>query len=145
MIVAYTLSFLVAAMYGLSTVIEKYVLKTFSPHYLYILSGLIFGIASLIYLCFHYDDFVHNIMIPEKKKHCLVVIGILLAMVIPMYIWYNVLHTNSSKTHVISAISFSAPMFTLLFVALFLDENITRGNIIGVMLVVAGTVMLMLD
>ncbi len=144
MLVPYAVAFFIAMLYGLSAVTEKLVLKVFSAKYLFIASGLLFGTVALIYLCFNYHEFRTNIRNSQLRHHGLLVLSVMAALIVPMYLWFNLLHDND-KVQVWSAITFSAPMFTLLFVYLLMDDDITKWNILGVSFVVVGTLLLAYD
>jgi drug/metabolite transporter (DMT)-like permease len=144
MIVPYVISFMIAIMYAISAITEKLALEVFTEHYLFIATGLLYGTVAMIYLCFYYKEFGKAIRIPSLWHHSLVVMSILLASVIPMYLWLYVLRRHD-KVHIWTAVTYSAPMLTLLFAYLFLDDNITRWNIVGVFLVVIGLMLLAYD
>lgn len=143
-ILPYAVSSLIAILYGISAVTEKMALQVFTAKYVFIASGLLYGLAALVYMCFHFQEFQKHLRHPNMWHHSLVVISALLATIIPMYLWFHLLHDND-RVHVWTAITYSAPMFTLLFVYLLLDDKITGWNVLGVILVVIGVILLAYD
>ena len=129
---------LVAGMWGYLPVMEKKILEHVSIKTLLVLFGLLYGIISLIIYIYYHKEIYEDI----KGKNIFEKISIktLLFMVI-LYIvgsliYYILLKDN--KSHIVVALTYTTPIFTTLFSYLMIKEHITIKSMLGIILIVAG-------
>ena len=129
---------LVACMWGYLPVMEKKILQHVSIKTLLVLFGLLYGIVSLIICMYYYKEIYEDI----KNKNIFEKISIkaLLFMVIfyivGSLIYYMLLKDH--KSHIVVALTYTTPIFTTLFSYLMIQEEITQKSILGIILIVAG-------
>jgi drug/metabolite transporter (DMT)-like permease len=70
----------------------------------------------------------------------LVVFSAVIAGFFANYLYFNVIKNHAS--HLVSALVFSSPFFTLLFSYFLLKEDISLTSLIGVMFIVFGVILL---
>lgn len=130
-----TLSFL----WGLLPAVHKAVLNNNTHHHVVmVISGLAYFFALLVFIIMN-----NKLLITEGKKiKPSVVIYLAVATICCTFtgslIYYYALSNYDS--HIVTAIAYSCPVFTLIFAYLFLKEDIHILGFIGVLLIVSGVV-----
>ena len=137
MLVVYSL--IVAAIFGLTPILEKYILKSITVETVMILSGLFYGIFMVIYVfCCHGPHFVKDlgIMMERPALWVLVPTSAFLILIIANFLYLSVLRDH--KTYLATAITASYPFFTVLAGFLLFQEMITVTHFIGILLIASG-------
>jgi len=134
---------IVAIIFGLMPVLNKYILEFIQVDSFIVLSGLIFFAMVVGYLLF----FGARPMLADivALNQNLVVWGALGVTAILTFLVANYFYLGAirdHKTYLVTAIVASYPMITALFGYLFLGEAMTVGHLVGIGAIVFGIVML---
>jgi uncharacterized membrane protein len=143
MIQGYFYAVLTAVMWGVAAIMEKKSLNLISPVLLFIVAGIVFGAGSLLTLCFYWTEVVKSIKGLTVYNKCYIVATVLMALVVSNYFYFKAIQSNN-QTHIIAALTFSAPLFTLMLTSYFLHQRVTQTNIIGILMIVGGSMILTL-
>ena len=126
--------------WGLSSVFDKLSMNAFSPVMVFIVGGIVYALVALGLLIYHRNHVKHYFY--DYKKYKVAWIYAILAAVcvygVANLIYYYALNASSTP-HIVIALSYSAPIFTLLLSIIVLKEDFSMASIIGVILVVLGT------
>jgi uncharacterized membrane protein len=131
-------SLIISFLWGLSPTIHKKVLSDLHPHIVLVISGVVYFIALIVLMLYNIE-----LLMKEGKKVRAKHLGWLAATTVGCtffgsIIYYHVLSKHDS--HVVTAIAYSSPVFTLILAYLFLNEKISLLGCIGVLMIVAGVV-----
>jgi O-acetylserine/cysteine efflux transporter len=123
------LGLLVSFIWGFIPIIDKFVLAHVDPKlFLLLFTGFMFLYALIYHRSF-------KIQTVDKKYILLTFLSSLLAFV-ALFVYLTLLRDNDS--HLVSAIVYSAPMFTLLLAILILKEKPAPISIAGIILIIIG-------
>jgi drug/metabolite transporter (DMT)-like permease len=125
-------------LWGVLPVAHKYYLKSLHPQVVLMISGIVYFLALLGYMIFN-----RTLLLKESRKvrpmHLVwLTIATLVCTFFGSIIYYYVLSKHDS--HVVTALAYSSPFFTLVLAYLFLNEEISSLGFFGVMLIVGGVV-----
>jgi len=130
---------LVAAMWGFIPIMEKQLLNHISAKTLLVIFGLFSGLMSLLLgIYYHkeiYDD-IKNKDLLEKVSFKMLFIMVFF-YVLASLIYYILLKDN--KSHVVVALTYTTPLFVTLFSYLLAKEEITKTSLLGILLIVSGS------
>ena len=131
------LAILIAFLWGISPVIFKYLLGDVDMKVIMVLTAVIYTLCTALYTIPSWRDIYRSIIkINHVHMFWIVVNAALLTFVANLL--FLIALKNNSKSYVITSIAFSAPLFSLLIAYLFLNQQITYHNLIGVVLIVTG-------
>ena len=138
MILGYAI--VVAVFWSISPVVYKYALGTANQSSIIFISAIIYFILALIYFVFARGNIIKDSSKLLRKDILgwliLANVTTFLGQIIYMYALDN------HKSHVITALAFTSPLFTLLLAWMFLKEQVTTKSIIGVITIVIGVILL---
>ena len=137
MLVIYSL--VVAAIFGLTPILEKYVLNSITVETMMILSGLFYGIFMVIYVCCcHGPHFMADMrtMVERPSLWILVALSAFLILVVANFLYLSVLKDH--KTYIVSAITSAYPFFTVVAGFLLFHEMISITHFIGIVMISGG-------
>ena len=135
---SYALALLCAALFGLSTVIEKRCVDAFGPGYVFFVTGSVFAVVAQLYWFRHRGEFNRLVAAPEHlRRNGLLVGTVLLTVVLPYYLFFRALK-GSKQTHIVSALTATTPLFAMLISAVVLRQRVTVMSAAGIVLIVAG-------
>ncbi len=135
-------AFLIAFLWALAALMHKYFLNYISAFTLVILTGLIYGITSIISSLFYKEYLQKDIfdkIIPEKFWLYLIII-VVISSYVTHYIYLHLIQKN--ETHLVIAITFTSPIFVLLYAILVLGKKISLSSSLGVLLITLGTILI---
>jgi drug/metabolite transporter (DMT)-like permease len=139
MIYKYILTALfVSFLWGLSPILNKFLLGKFNYISLFVFSSVVYFIAMLMFAYYNYD-IVQTDLQKINADNLFFIVG---TVVITGFL-ANVLYLYVLKDHessLISALVFSSPLFTLLIARTFMKEKLNYFGIIGILLIVSGTI-----
>ena len=134
------LSLLIALGWGIIPIIQKYVLSTVSVITVFVVGSFIYFSGTLLIFAYNRHEVLTNIpKLNLKLWGMLIFSGIFCAMLTNM-LFIRLLKTNSS--YIVTALSYTSPVFTMLLGYMILSERITIMSFIGVILIVSGIVLL---
>lgn len=128
----------IAFIVGLVPILDKVLLKTLSPYTVLAGSGIIYIICMFGFL-YYYRKTILSDMKKINYLHILLFafIAIFGSFIIKI-LFLNVLKNHHS--HIITALVYSAPFFTLLIAYFFLKEDINIYGLIGVLFIILGVI-----
>jgi len=141
MLVIYAL--IIAAIFGLTPILEKYILKSITIETMMILSGLFYGAFMAIYVfCCHGPHFMTDIrtMMESPSLLILVVLSAFMVLIVANFMYLSVLRDH--KTYTVTAITASYPFFTVVAGFLLFQEMISVTHFIGILLIIGGVFIL---
>ena len=136
-----------AFFWGLSSIFDKLCLNTFTPIMIFIVGGMVYSIIAIGLFIYHRHEIKHYFYDYIKYKNAWIyaILAGICVYGIANLIYYHVLH-NTNNTNIVIAISYSAPIFTLILSLIILKkENYSLASIIGVLFVIIGTVIVCLN
>jgi drug/metabolite transporter (DMT)-like permease len=133
----------VATIFGLTPLLNKYILRSLSVEGLMIVSATFFGAFALAYGAFCCSDtLLVDYKTISRQPFLLVLVGLsaFLILVVANFLYLTVIRDHN--TAVTTAITASYPLVTAIAGVLFLNEAITGPQAIGALLIVGGVFML---
>ena len=135
----YVYAIIVAIMWGFAAILENSLLEQFSPVFLYVVSGLTFGLSALIVLLWKRASIVPMFHAAKWGDLGYVILMALGALVIANYFFLLALDKTSKPT-VVTALAYCAPVFTLLGSILLLQYDVSSLELIGIGTTIVGVV-----
>ena len=128
----------IAFLYGMEPFIYKHLLQNISKQSIILWTSFINLFFSAIYAYYYRNEI-------KKDNISLKILIILSALVILTIfitdvIYYHIIEKNSVSVPVV--LIYTAPMFTLLLGMLFLNENISKYEVLGIIFVIIGILIL---
>ena len=126
----------IAFCWGALGVVNKYVLNHLESSTVFILSGIVYFVLLIGLLLYNKNTFDKDLQkITRFQSFCIIASAIFLIF-LPNFLYYYFL--KRTKASIITAIAYSAPVFTLLLAHLFLNERIKGLSVFGIILVTLG-------
>lgn len=134
----------VTAIFGITPILEKYVLQFIEAETLILLSIFLLFILCVTYLYFfeNHTKFYRDIKKMNKNWELYVLV---LLIAFSIYIVANYLYLfviSKHKTYIVTSLIASYPIITVLCGYLFLGEAFTATHILGVLMIILGVVFL---
>ena len=129
------LGLVVSFIWGLIPIIDKFVLISVDPKIFILMFATLFFFCTLIFTFLNRNSILLHIKTVNKHNLMLTFCSSLLAFV-ALLVYLFLLKDNDS--HLVSAIAYSAPMFTLILAMLILKERPTLISIAGILLIIMG-------
>lgn len=133
-------SLFVAFLWGLTPIIHKHVLNTIDPLLVFVLSGIVFGVGAIILLFVNRDG---SLVDKFRSTDTVALAWIVAAQLVTMFatmLYLQLLQKHHS--YVVTALTYSSPVFTLILAYLILNEKVSIAGAMGVLLIVAGIALL---
>lgn len=137
------LATIVSFLWGLQIVLQKIMLKSLSPITTLVIGSTFYLTALAVFATWNWNVIREDVFVNcriDAKVIAIAFISSFLCGFIANMMYMFVLAKNNS--HIVAALTNTTPLFTLLFAALLLREHITRRSVMGVILIVAGTILL---
>lgn len=138
-IVYILIALFVAFLWGLLPVVHKYVLQKHNIITVIVFSALIYALCTLILAWLYWPSIKKDLRIIDKNTILLLTIVTIFAGFLANIIYMYVLEKHDS--HIISALVYTSPVFTLILAILFLNEKPTMLSLIGIFLIISGIIM----
>lgn len=138
MLEAIILCIFIAIIWGISPIMQKRLLSRVNKETMLLVGGFT-ATVILILMCFKES---HKIKEDLSKIDFLTFVEISIAMTlgyIGTILFLSLL--NNHKSYLITAITFTSPVFTAILACLWLQEKINTINVIGILLVVFGVIL----
>lgn len=126
----------ISLMWGISPIIYKHVLKSLDTYSLIALQGAFYIALYTLYLVFMKKHISQKRATFTPKVIAWVGVAAIFGMILPTVLFFAILKNHDS--HIITALTYSSPMFTLLIAYFILHEKVTLMSFLGVVLIVAG-------
>jgi uncharacterized membrane protein len=138
--IAMSLALLISFLWGLSPVLHKHVLTNIHPKTVLVVSSVIYMICTVVYFIVYRNIIVPDVRNLDRKSLLFIAITAILCGFFTNILYFHILKRYES--HIVSALIYSSPVFTLLIAFFFLKEKITPIGFFGVVFIVMGVVML---
>lgn len=133
----------VAAIFGLTPLLNKYILRSLSVEGIMIVSAIFFCAFALAYGAFWgRETLLVDYKTVSRQPFLLALVGLsaFLILIVANFLYLTVIRDHN--TAVTTAITASYPLVTAIAGVLFLNEAITGPQAIGALLIVGGVFML---
>lgn len=137
---ALLIALLISFLWGLSVVIHKTVLNTVRPQTTMVISSIFYMMCTIAYAMYYRREIMHDRSKLNAKAVLYIAFTAIICGFLTNALYFKILQRYES--HVISALIYSSPIFTLLMSYLLLKERITMPGFLGVIFIVMGVVML---
>jgi drug/metabolite transporter (DMT)-like permease len=125
----------VSFLWGLIPILDKYILASMTPQvFLFMYMSFIFACALLFFL-FNHKEIIKKIP-TVKPSHVFLTAATASCSFLGVLLYLFLLKDNDS--HLVSAISYSAPMFTLLLAIFILKEKPSLMSTAGIAFIIMG-------
>ena len=124
--------------WGLSSVFDKLCLDDFSPIMIFIVGGFVYAILCIVLIIYNYQKLKIYLDFKKYKKAWIysILAGICVYGIANL-LYYHALK-KSDTPHIVVALAYSAPIFTLLLSVIVLKNDFSLHSLIGVFLVIIG-------
>jgi uncharacterized membrane protein len=136
----FALGLLVSLLWGLSPIITKHVLTEVSVETSMVINGIIYSTCIFLYAYQHrsvVSKDIHNI---TRKTFLLMVFSAIICGFLANTLFNHLMQGH--KSHIVTALTYSSPIFTLFLANLLLDEKSDMYSKLGVFLITSGIVSL---
>lgn len=133
------IALIIAFLWGTQPICHKYLEKDIDFLSLFIITWIFSTIIIFIVFILNFDK-VYTTFINIKNRDIFIIVIIAFSIIISKYLYFKIIY-NDNKTIFVS-ICYLAPLFTLIFAYFLLNENITIQQIIGVILIILGSIII---
>lgn len=130
----------VGFLWGFSSVIHKLLLNKYSPVSLLIISSVFYFSCVIIYFCNNTELVLRDLYRISHRDMFIVAMNAIVTGFLANRLYLDVLQKQDS--YIITALISTSPLFTLILAYLLLKEKIKFYGVLGVFLIVIGTVCL---
>ena len=134
----------IAILWSLAPILHKmiYSASHISPKTMMIVSGMFYMVALAMYGCIHFRTALQDLPKLSMTTTLLIAVAVLVTAFMSNLLYYHAIKVYPA--FLVTGISYSAPMFTVLFAFLMLKEHksLSALTLVGASLVVAGVVCL---
>jgi drug/metabolite transporter (DMT)-like permease len=135
---SYPFALFIALIGGSFVIIQKYLLNHgINWKAMMTVNSLYFFIFGIIFTYYYRNDIVPEVKRFNWKIFALLGISILLATFVSSILNYKLLERNDA--YIVSGLTLVAPIFTLIFAKLFLDEDINCKGVLGILIIIVGS------
>ena len=132
----------VILIYGISPIINKYVLAHIKSESFMVIGGFVGLMSAILFSFVRKNNIIMDIAKMNKHKHVYLLI-FLSSFILSIIVNYNYLALlNVEPAYRVTSISSCYPMITAILGYLFLSEHVSIKHLIGVFLIMAGVYML---
>ena len=136
-------SLFVAFLWGLNSIVIKRLLSKFNYYTILFFTYSIMFICVLLLCYSNKTAFMNDLHAVNKQDIAILTIVPIFVVFIGNYLYYTMLKTHESS--IISALVYSAPIFTLILAHIFTNERLTKYGMIGVLMVSIGIIMISMN
>lgn len=139
---AIVIALFIAFLWGSAPVLHKiiYNSKSISPETIIVSGGIIYFLCIMVYFLANKEVVLDEILTVDRSTVMILLFNSLVAGFLANYLYYHII--KKYPGHVVSALIYSAPFFTLLLTFIFLQENISSISALGVLMIVSGVFLL---
>lgn len=133
---------LVALLWGTVPIFHKYLLVKMPYEFVILAASVAYTVAAAIFASFHWTKI--SAALPNIKAYQILVllfIGVVAGFAANV-MYFILLHRNDST--IVTALTYTAPIFTATLAYYFLSEKLTKKDIISVAIIVVGVIILSL-
>jgi uncharacterized membrane protein len=127
---------LIACLWGLQPLIQKHLMKDFSSHSILMISNVIFTVCLMVYGFFYREMILDDFKRLETHHWQLLLFSAIICSFLTSITYFELIKNH--KSSIVMAITYSAPLFTVLFSEFFFNEKIEDVSKVGIGFVVLG-------
>lgn len=131
-------SLVISVLWGVQPIMCKNLLENMSHTSVMLITSIIDIICVVLYAIYHQDD-IKTDKITKNNFLALLFISVF-TIFLTSIMYYNILKDN--KSSIVTALTYTAPIFTLLAGYITLEEQVKIKDIFGILLIVVGVVVL---
>jgi uncharacterized membrane protein len=138
----FTASLMIAFLWGVLPVIHKTVLATVSHHTVLVMSSVFYMVCTVAYAIIYRRQIAEGIRSIQTSHVFYIAVGAIVCGFLANVLYYNVLKDPKNDSHIVSALIYASPVFTLILAYLLLHERIRFMGFLGVVTITIGVVFL---
>ncbi len=132
----------VILIYGVSPIINKYVLAHIKSESFMVIGGFVGLMSAILFSFVRKNNIIMDIAKMNKHKHVYLLI-FLSSFILSIIVNYNYLELlNIEPAYRVTSITSFYPLITAILGYLFLSEQVSMKHLLGVVLIIAGVYML---
>ncbi len=134
----YLLALSIAIIAGSQVIVQKYLLNNgINWKAMMVVNAFFFFFFGLFFTYYYRNDVFPQVKRFSLKTFLILGFTILIATFISSILNYKLLERNNA--YIVSGLTLAAPIFTLLFAKLFLQENVSCKGVLGVLVMLFGS------
>lgn len=131
---------LIAFLWGLSPVMHKVALTDISPQTTLVVSSAFYTVCTVAFAVYFKDKIAKDVYGGLSMRNILfLAFTSIVCGFFTNILYFSILKQNQS--HIVSALIYSSPVFTLIMAYLLLRERITFAGFLGIILITFGVVL----
>jgi uncharacterized membrane protein len=133
----------IASLEGLAPILHKHLLGNISPTVLMVISSLAYSVFVLIFAIYHRKTLYDDIPKLSMRDLGLVAVSAGITGFVVNILYYTILQKHES--YIIAALIYSSPVFTMIFLYLFMKYSLNSFSVLGVICIVLGVMCIALS
>lgn len=135
------LALFIAFLWAINTIIYKYCMnKSINHKTVLVIGAFTYFVCMCIFTAYHYDEISKDIRKTNTEYILFIGLGAIIGTFIATILFMYLLEKNNSA--VLTTLTYTSPIFVLLFAILVLEEKITMIQIIGILITIIGVLMI---
>ena len=135
---SYLIALIIALIGGSFVILQKYLLNHgIQWKAMITVNSLFFFVFGIVFTYYYRKEIVPEVKRFDWKIISILGIGILLATFVTSILNYKLLERNDA--YIVSGLTLAAPIFTLFFAKLFLDEDVSCKGVLGILVMLIGS------
>jgi len=130
------ITLVIAFLWGLQPLVQKSLLKDLSSHSVLLVSNIIFSVCLVVYSYFYREVILEDFKKLESHHWKLLLFSAIICSFLTSITYFELIKNH--KSSIIMALTYSAPVFTVLLGEIFLHENVHTNAMIGVYITALG-------
>lgn len=135
----FLLCIFVAFLWSLHPICHKILKNNIDAFYIFILIWL-FTSIFMIFIIIYYKKHVYHNIINLTKYEIFILLFLGIISVLSNFIYFYVIKNDNA--YIVSALTYSSPIFTIMIAYLLLNDIITFNAIIGIIFIIIGAIIL---
>lgn len=133
---------IIAFLWGSAPIMHKFIFNTrpISPETIVVVGGAVYAACIVFYFLYHRKLVLSEMKVVDKSTVMMMLFNALVAGFFANYLYYHIIKRYPG--HMVSALIYSAPFFTLILAYIFLQEDISAWSALGIALIVSGVLLL---
>lgn len=132
------ISLIISFIWGIEPVIHKHLLESVNKKVMFVVGGFAFTACLVIFYIFNMNEVNTDFKKMTFNEIFWTSITMIFVAFVANLLYFYILKKNDS--HIVSALIYSSPFFTLVFAYFFLHERITLLGLMGVVFIILGVV-----
>jgi len=130
----------ISILWGLNPILIKHIFKDVDLIMYLFYSNIFYFLCSLIFSLYYWNHIKTNIKIKSRSLFYIAINMIILVFITNLL--YAYILDIHSKSSIISAVVYSAPLYSLIFAYFILNEKLSAYSIFGIFFIVTGLILI---